>query len=186
MLATIRKQLETTRTNTHLMEALLNVMDRALAGRPISVNGQFTLALRAQERIGWRSLFHGHWALEWKQAYQETYATPAEETPVAKTKRHTTMDRWQSQLLKTTWKCMIDLWKIRKDDRHGRDAESREQARHEVLSNELSLLYTNQHQYPDHIRNLLRPNVVGHIQDTADQLDDWLQAYRETFAATHI
>jgi hypothetical protein len=47
------------------------------------------------------------------------------------------MDRWQTQIIRTIWTSMISLWKLRNDDRHGRDKETKELARHEVLTNEL-------------------------------------------------
>ena len=80
---------------------------------------------------------------------------------------------------------MIALWQIRNDDRHGRDKETREAARHEVLPNELCTLYTYQMQYPPSIRNLLRQSFDTHCQETASQIEDWLCAYRVTFQVMH-
>ena len=65
------------------------------------------------------------------------------------------MEHWQSQLIKTAWTNMIALWTLRNEERHGQDKETREEARHEVLTNELKVLYTNQDQYPDDVKNLL-------------------------------
>ncbi len=144
ILTAIRTQLKKTKTNTKLEETIVHVIDRAMAGRPISVHGTFTEALRAQERIGWRSLLQGHWASEWQDAYRTTYNNPTKETPADKTKRKTQMERWQSQLIKTAWTNMIALWTLRNEERHGRDKETREKARHEVLTNELKVLYTAQ------------------------------------------
>ena len=184
-IALLRKQMETFRTDTHLMEAILNVINRALVGRPISVTGPFERVLRAQEQIGWRSLLHGHWAKEWQISYQTSYATPADESIADKSKRHIHMRRWQTQLIRTMWTSMIAMWKIRNDDRHGRDKETREEALHEVLKNEIHKLYAHRDQYPIGVRNLLQPTFADYSGDTASQLEDWLHAHRVTFKVTH-
>ena len=185
LLSTIRRQLETSGTHPNLTEAIVNVLDRAIAGRPISITGPYERSLRAQEKIGWRSMLQGYWSEEWQTIFHSTYHEPAEETPAAKSKRHIQMRRWQSQLIRTIWSSMIALWAIRNDDRHGRDLETREAALNEVLTNEISLLYENQDQYPDAVRTLLRTTFEDHRSDTASQLDDWLHAHRVTFQVTH-
>jgi hypothetical protein len=182
----IARQLTFTKTNTELHEAILDVIDRAIAGRPISVGGTFAAALRAQEQIGWRSMLQGYWASEWQTAYSNTFVPPMEETPAERSKRITNMARWQTQLIRTIWTSMIALWKLRNDDRHGRDAETKELARHEVLTNELRGFYINRDQYPATTRNLLRPSFEVHCQDKASLLEDWLDAYRVTFNVMHI
>jgi hypothetical protein len=185
-LTAIRKQMEKTKTDTNLSEAIINVMDRAMAGRPISVHGPFEMALRAQERIGWRGMFQGHWAMEWQLTYRATYTTPAEEDEDAKSKRNTNMDRWLEQLIRSTWTAMIALWGLRNGERHGRDEESREKARHTVLTNELERLYINRDQYPAEVQKLLRNSFSDHCRDKASAIEDWLSAFRVTFQVMHI
>jgi hypothetical protein len=175
-----------TQTNASLADVLINVLDRAIAGRPISVNGPFTDALRAQERIGWRALLQGYWAQEWQLAFLTTYTPPTVETPKDKAKRHIQMDRWQTRIIRTIWTSMIALWKIRNDDRHGRDAETKETSRHEVLTNELRLFYTNRDQYPIEVQNLLYPTFEEHYQDKSYKIENWLNAYRVTFEIMQI
>jgi hemoglobin-like flavoprotein len=82
---------------------------------------------------------------------------------------------------------MIALWKIRNDDRHGRDKETKELAcHHTVLTNEFKQLYLNKDQYPVVVQNLLRPSFEAHCEDTSSQIEDWLNAYRVTFQVMHI
>jgi hypothetical protein len=40
------------------------------------------------------------------------------------------------------WRTLIQLWKLRNDERHGWDKESRDNARREVLHKELKEIYT--------------------------------------------
>jgi hypothetical protein len=186
LLTSICTQLTRSKTNTELEETMVNVLDRAIAGLPISVNSTFTRALRAQEKIGWRSMLQGHWASEWQNTYHKIYHKPTEETPADKTKRKTNMERWQSKLITTTWTNMITLWTLPNDERHGRNKERRERARHKVLTNELQILYNNQDQYPTDVKNLLRTTFVDHCRDKSSAIEDWLNAFRATFQVMHI
>jgi hypothetical protein len=69
-----------------------NVLNRAIAGRPISVNGPFTVALRAQERISWQAMLQGYWANEWQTEFCNTYSPPTVETTTDKAKQLMKMD----------------------------------------------------------------------------------------------
>jgi hypothetical protein len=160
------------------------VLDRALAGRPISVSGPYEDLLRSQERIGWRAMLHGYWSIEWQKAYQTTYAIPEDETPKDRSKRTITMALWQRKVLKATWQQMIQLWRLRNEERHGRDTETREQARREVLQNEIKVLYSNRNQYPVGVQQLLRPSYEAHCLERVSNLQNWLDAYRVTFEVT--
>ena len=96
------------------------------------------------------------------------------------------MERWQSQLIKTAWLNMITLWTLRNEERHGRDKETREKAGHEVLTNELKVLYTNRDQYPDDVKSLLRTTFADHCRDKASKMEDWLKAFHVTFEVMQI
>jgi hypothetical protein len=56
LLAALKKQLQTGQTAEPLQDLIVDVIDRAVAGRPISVAGPFEQILRSQERIGWRAM----------------------------------------------------------------------------------------------------------------------------------
>jgi hypothetical protein len=81
---------------------------------------------------------------------------------------------------------MIALWKIRNDDRHGQDAETKELSRHLVLTNEVWLFYTDRDHYPIKVQNLLHPTFDEHYQDKSYKTKDWLNAYRVTFQVMKI
>jgi hypothetical protein len=181
LLTKVTTQLKQTRTADNLHETILNAIDRALAGRPISISGPFETALRAQERIGWCSMLQGYWAQEWQAAYCHTSGIPDGETSDEKKKRLTTMARWQTSIIRVIWTSIIALWKIRNDDRHGRDATTKEVARHEVLTNELQILYDNRDQYPVGVQQLLRTSFEVHTHEKLSRIEDWLNAFRVTF-----
>ncbi len=131
-------------------------------------------------------MLQGYWAKEWQHSFVRTYLPPDEETPADKSKRQIKMGRWQASVIRITWTGMIALWKIRRDERHGRDADTREAARHEVLTNELKVLYSNRDQYPPAVQRLLRSSYDIHSRDKSARIEDWLNAFRVTFQVTHI
>jgi hypothetical protein len=141
MLTAIRAQTKATKTSDQLNDVLVDVVDQTMAGRPISVGGKFEAALRSQERIGWRAMLHGYWSKEWQIAYQDTYQPPPTETVKDRKKRIIAMALWQKRLLQTVFQRMICLWRLRNNERHGRDSETRESARREVLNNKIQVIY---------------------------------------------
>jgi hypothetical protein len=80
LLAAIKKQMTVTKTPELLQDLLIDVLDRALAGRPISVSGPCESILCSQERIGWHAMLHGYWSVEWQQEYTNSYQAPTKET----------------------------------------------------------------------------------------------------------
>jgi hypothetical protein len=184
LLATLKKQLQVTKTAETLQDLILDVIDKAIAGRPISVAGPFAHILRSQERIGWRAMLHGYWSIEWQKAYTASYTIPTVENTKERNKRHVAMALWQKRIIQTTWSLMIRLWKIRNDERHGRDAETRDQARREVLQNEIEVLYSERELYPLRVQKLLRSSFETHCHERVTKLQDWIDAYRVTFRVT--
>ncbi len=129
-------------------------------------------------------MLRGYWTLEWQAAYERTYKIPDSETRKEKLKRLQQMTRWQSKVIQTIWRNLIQLWKLRNDERHGRDKESRDTARREVIHHKLEEIYLKKQQYPIKVQRLLRASYEIHIQETVRKLSDWLDTYKGTFAIT--
>jgi retron-type reverse transcriptase len=81
---------------------------------------------------------------------------------------------------------MIALWTLRNVERHGRDKETWEQARQEVLTNKLQILYHNRGQYPIGVKISLQTTFENHCRDKASAIKDWLNAFCVTFQVMHI
>jgi hypothetical protein len=94
------------------------------------------------------------------------------------------MALWQNRIIQTTWTIMIQLWKIRKDEQHGQDAETRDQARPKVSQNEIEVLYSERDLYPLRVQKLLRPSFETHCHERVTKLQDWIDSYRVTFRVT--
>jgi hypothetical protein len=184
LLTALRKQMEVLQTNPNLQECIINCIDAALSNRAILISGPFTKALTAQSEIGWVSMLRGHWSKEWQQAYDKSYHEPDDESRKERNKRHLTMARWQKKIIQSTWSFMIQLWKLRNDERHGWDKASRDSARREVLHKELEDLYSRKNDFPVRVQKLLRTSYEIHIQETVTKIADWLDAYKGTFTVT--
>jgi hypothetical protein len=148
LLTTLQQQMVKTSTNGELQDTIINCLDSAMAHRPIHTHGTFHRALTAQAQIGWVHMLQGYWSLEWQAAYDNTYPVPDEETRQEKQQRLLKMTRWQKKIIRTVWGSMIKFWKLRNDERHGWDKESRNSARREVLHKELEAIYERKHEYP--------------------------------------
>ena len=176
--------MKVTKTPESLRDLIIDVLDRAMAGRPISVTGTYEQSLRSQERIGWRAMLHGYWSVEWQREYIHGYQVPIDEDTKARTLRTAAMVLWQKRMIQTTWTQMLELWTLRNGECHGRNTETKEKAQREVLTNEIQLLYNNREQYPLRVQKLLRTSFEVHCNERVSNLRDWMDAYRVTFEVT--
>jgi hypothetical protein len=108
-----------TKTADKFHDLLVDIIDKALGGRPISVGGEYERILQSQERIGWRAMLQGYWPIERQSAYQNTYQTPPKETQKDRNKQTIAMALWQKRMIQTIYQQMICLWKLRNDEQHG-------------------------------------------------------------------
>jgi hypothetical protein len=148
--------------------------------RVITTNGPFHKALGSQS-----PMLRGYRSQEWQQAYKKTYPIPEAETHKQRNKRQLQTTRWQKKIIQSTWGLMIALWTTRNDERHGRDEESQDSARREVLHKEVEDLYNHKHEYPIRaVQRLLPDSYEAHIQDMVTKIANWLEAYKGTFVVT--
>jgi hypothetical protein len=129
-------------------------------------------------------MLQGYWSSEWQTAYEHSYQIPRDKDRKTKNKRLIQMVLWQKSTIQTVWGAMIALWKLRNDERHGWDKESRDQSRRKVLHYKLAEIYDRKNEYPIQVQRRLRESYAVHIQETATKLADWLEAYKGTFAIT--
>jgi hypothetical protein len=153
-----------TSTDGGLQETITKCLDCAMANRLIYTHGPFHRALKAQSKIGWVSMLQGYWSQEWQMTYKRLHQVPTDEDRKAKNKHILQMARWQKLIIQTVWDVMIKLWKIRNDERHGWDQESRDRSRREVLHHKLAEIYGRKHEYPQHVQNL--PYYAHHFKYT--------------------
>ena len=185
LIAQLKDQLGKLKTDGHLQEAILSCVDKALAGTVIQATpGPHQVAYNAQEAIGWLGLIRGYWAKKWQHAFETSQQQAQDETDTQRKIRERQMPRWQAKVVQTLWHGLIQLWQLRNEERHGRDAESREAARRSVIHHDLAEIYGRQQQYPQRVQKLLRRDYNTHILESITKLEDWVDAYKGTFAIT--
>jgi hypothetical protein len=86
LITVLGKQLDKTKTDTNLKDAIINAPDCAMADRTASISGPFKSTLCTQEHIGWHCMLQGYWASEWQIAFNNMYMMPDKETSEAKSK----------------------------------------------------------------------------------------------------
>jgi hypothetical protein len=91
-----------------------------------------------QRDIGWTQLFYGRLTQQWGIAYESTCFQPSGKPPIPP-------DEWIAKVIQLLWDYFLALWKVRNDDRHGRDTESKERLERERLDLKIRALYTQQH-----------------------------------------
>jgi hypothetical protein len=80
----------------------------------------------------------------------------------------------------------LQLWKVRNEERHGRDLNERSRVRQEILRHELNELYTLRNDVAPADRTLFFPTIDQHIRTrpTLDALEDWILSHRATIIAS--
>ena len=129
-------------------------------------------------------MLRGYRSKDWQQEYERTYTPPANETRQENKKRQLTISWWQKKVIQTLWGQLIILWKLRNNECHGWDKESRELARRDILHKELAHIYQRKHEYPVRVQSLLRESYERHTTETVTKIADWLDAYKGTFDVT--
>jgi transcriptional regulator of met regulon len=108
-------------------------------------NGGFAMTCieSQQATIGWKQLLKGRITQEWKKIQQETML--GHET------KHRNAQTWATTIIQTIFEHVLQLWKIRNEDRHGRDWQTTRKAAKEQVVRELEQLYAYKGQVlPEH------------------------------------
>jgi hypothetical protein len=89
----------------------------------------------AQEQIGWDQLLKGMISKEWIQYQREAMGESA-----TKRKNGST---WATEIISTIFDQWLELWKLRNEDRHGKDRITRKEAERKQVIRELeqNLMY---------------------------------------------
>jgi hypothetical protein len=92
-----------------------------------------TTIATAQEAIGWDQMMKGRFTNEWPTAQQETMQ--------GKTTKYKNAQTWSTNIIQTIFEKWLELWRIRNEDRHGRDWQAKHMAEKEQVTREVEMLY---------------------------------------------
>ena len=92
--------------------------------------------LDSQNEIGWYNVFLGRMSTQWS-LLQTRFLPSFDDVP-------TTLrgEWWTKQIASVILESWLDLWKIRNQDRHGRDKAHQKLALHEQVMCEIEIMYT--------------------------------------------
>lgn len=132
-----------------------------------------------QDAIGWDQLYRGRWSSQWELMHNQYSTTQPLHLQQSGSKWVLGLGR----LLLTQW---FKLWKIRNDERHGVDAETRESARLQVVQHQLAALYLLRTKVCPCDRHIFLANPEIHLQLFPDlqTIEDWINLYSEAIHAS--
>ena len=128
-------------TAADLQELLLEGLSSVLEGRDADTIHCPATALpiaQAQKAIGWTEILKGRISRQWSQAQQRHLGA---------FDRKKNGQTWATDIVQLILEEWLKIWKIRNDDRHGKDKQTKAQAERTQAIRELELAY----EYKDHI-----------------------------------
>ena len=176
---TIQKAIKyaTTHVDPHLSDILrdgLMRFHRQIESIPYNkYPPRYTPLIQSQNNIGWDQVYRGRWSVEWRHHQDSFRANNPQCYPMS----GEDWIRGIGRLLIDQW---LHLWKLRNDDRHGKDQATNSLLRARTLHAELRELYSYKLQMCPIDRHLFHASVEEHIQchSSLDSLEDWLHNYR--------
>ena len=141
---------------------------------------RYTQLILTQNAIGWDQLYKGRWSLEWKKSHN-AYANS-----VSDTRKLPNGQSWVlsiGRLLIDQW---LVLWKLRNEERHGKDEKTQKQARLQVLTSELKELYSYKTRVSPTDKCIFYNSVEEHLRHhvSLDHIEDWISIHREAIKAS--
>ena len=134
--STMLKTLTDLDTAPPLQELLLEALGALMGGRSMTtIRSDPAVAdvARAQRDIGWHQILKGRFSQQWTRTQDKYLGANATRTVNGGTWMTKVIEVWLSQWLK--------LWKLRNEDRHGHDVNTRAQAEEAQVYRELQQFY---------------------------------------------
>ena len=163
-----------------LHDGLLRFHNMLPAITPDSYPQRYQELITSQNAIGFGQLYKGRWSQEWKRLQN------LHNTQHPTTSSHITGKEWLlsvSRLLLDQW---LLLWKLRNEQRHGKDDEQRQASRKETITSTLRHLYTYREKVCPVDRHIFYQNYEEHLlhHTSLDAIEDWINCYTEAIKAS--
>jgi ribonuclease HI len=100
---------------------------------PIGDSPDMEDIIEAQEKIGWNQMLKGRIAHQWLNHQRDSMGNGT-----TKRKNATT---WATDMISTIFEYWLKLWKMRNEDKHGKDAATRREAEKQQAIRELEQMY---------------------------------------------
>jgi hypothetical protein len=129
-----------------------------------------------QNKIGWRQVFNGRFAMAWASVQADFTARQVQRsTANTKNQQRKKGKQWQKKFITEIWKQWFILWKQRNELVHGTTQSTRQDAIRRTAAAELRAIYDTKEQLEPEAQGLLFQEVQDHIQRHQPQTTrNWL------------
>ena len=141
---------------------------------------RYSKLIDSQNKIGWDQLYKGRWSTEWVRAH-ERFMQSQVHSGACKSASSWVLSI--GRLLLDQW---LELWKLRNEERHGKDKSQEDQIRQHRLHSELHELYTYKDQVCPTDRNIFHATAQDHLSQhtSLDIIENWISTYKESIKAS--
>ena len=157
-----------------LQELYLEALQAMMEGRDpntIRVDPAVADVAAAQASIGWKHILKGRFSKSWKMA-QERYLGNR------KTNRNNG-STWATKIAESWFLEWLKLWKLRNEDRHGRDGRTRLQAEERQALRELQQFYTdNDGIVVERLQWIFDTPLETRMEWTTGSIRAWINAWK--------
>ena len=139
----------------------------------------YAALIQSQNDIGWDQLYRGRWSVEWRQQQDNYMTNHPDGLPIS----GSDWVRGLGRLLIDQW---FQLWKLRNDDRHGKDQEQQRILRERIIHASIREMYTYRSKVCPADRHIFHESAEEHIQrhPLLNSMEDWLLNYRPMILAS--
>jgi hypothetical protein len=156
---------------------LKDTLDRLLDGNIIPCTGMFHEIAACQNRIGWMSLFRGFWSNKWLEAHLVHVSAVPLQDPKDQETHQKHQDRWIKTVARFVMRKCHQLWKLRKDERHGVTPGEKVTALRTTAERELAKLYDQRDECEPRHRSLFVPTLEDHNRQTLSEIRNWISMH---------
>ena len=173
-MATVKKTIDENNTAHPIKELLLEGLHAVLHNQPtntIAVNPVVADIAASQMAIGWNQILKGRFSKLWASTQDRHIGS------LSTTKDNGSM--WAIRVIETILIEWLKMWKIRNDDRHGRDMESKRRAEIRQTIRELEQFYAD---HDGKVINRLQWLFVEPLEDRRERnigvIIQWLNTWK--------
>jgi hypothetical protein len=122
-----------------------------------------------QKKLGWKQLLYGRftkkWASEFERLYQRNHHHPS---PI-------TGKQWVSQSIRIIWRHVLEMWKTRCEDEHGKTPEEQYTAERTKLLTHVRAIYQQANTIPTDTRQQIMKEQEQDVnKKTNSQIQRWI------------
>lgn len=138
---------------------------------PILFHNDVRAVIFHQNTIGWRQIINGRFSVEWSRIQDDYYARKRYQSGKNDRRRG---QQWQIKLIRLIWKEWMNLWKMRNEDLHGRDTETRAITERREVEQALREVYERRNHFEPRVQELLLREEHEHMQRPIWVTRNWL------------